>query len=85
MTLSVKLGHLPLLPPLSGMICSVACMNALPPTIQPAPGQDSTWRPAVLVAWLVVENDRLRTWVRELEEENARLRKSERQRPRVFL
>jgi len=26
--------------------------------------QDSTWNPAALVVWLIVENDRLRGWVR---------------------
>ena len=52
----------------------------LPATAE-ATRRDSTWNPARLVVWLIVENDRLRVWVRELEEENARLR-NERAKPR---
>lgn len=44
------------------------------PAVAEAMRQDSTWNPARLVVWLIVENDRLRVWVRELEKENARLR-----------
>ncbi len=43
--------------------------------------QDSTaFRPALLVAWLVTENDRLRVWIRELEAENTKLRAMARRR-----
>ncbi len=45
--------------------------------------QDSTFRAPEIIAFLVCENDRLRGWIRELEDENARLLQKGRLQDRI--